>query len=59
MGEPKALRAALAEPEHINIAEAVGALSPQSRLQLVQAWRLAAVSDIWPAGIRPEVHSIS
>ena len=49
MGERKALRVALAEPEHINLADAVGALSPQARLQLVQAWRLAAVSDIWPA----------
>jgi spore germination cell wall hydrolase CwlJ-like protein len=49
VGERKALRVALAEPEHISLADAVGALSPQARLQLVQAWRLAAVSDIWPA----------
>jgi len=49
VGERKALRAALAEPEHISLADAVGALSPQARLQLIQAWRIAAVSDIWPA----------
>ena len=49
VSERPGLRAALAAPEGRSLAEAVGAATPRSRLQLVTAWRLAAVARVLPA----------
>lgn len=49
VSERPSLRAALSRPDQANIAEAVGAVSREARLRLVQAWRLAAVAAVWPS----------
>lgn len=42
------LRRALLAPEQASLATVAGARTPRARLQLTQAWRLAAVVDVWP-----------
>ena len=49
VSEQPRLRTALAAPERGSLAEAVGAATPRARLQLVAAWRLAAVATVLPA----------
>ena len=49
VAERPALRRALADPSAGSMAEAVGATTRTARLQLVTAWRLAAVARVWPA----------
>jgi spore germination cell wall hydrolase CwlJ-like protein len=43
------LRRALLSPETASLATAANAQSPKERLRLIEAWRLAAVADVWPA----------
>ena len=43
------LRRALQAPENGSLAAVAGANSPTAKLQLLQAWRMAAVVDVWPA----------
>lgn len=42
------LRQALASPDGRSLADVVHATTPEARLKLVTAWRLAAVSAVWP-----------
>lgn len=43
------LRRALLSPETASLATVANAQSSKERTQLIQAWRLAAVADVWPA----------
>lgn len=49
VSESPDLRQALLAPETASLATVAKAQSPKARMQLTQAWRLAAVVDVWPA----------
>jgi hypothetical protein len=49
VGERAVLRHALEQPEGRNLADILGASTPDARLRLVEAWRLAGVAATWPA----------
>ncbi len=49
VSESADLRQALLAPETANLAAVTRARSPKARMKLLQAWRLAAVADVWPA----------
>lgn len=49
VSESAALRQALLAPETASLTTVAKAQSPKAKQQLIQAWRLAAVADVWPA----------
>jgi len=49
VAERPELRRALQAPENGSLAAVAGATSATARLQLLQAWRMAAGVDVWPA----------
>ena len=49
VAERPALRRALASPFELSLTEVLKASSAESRLRLIEAWRLAGAAATWPA----------